>query len=59
MKYKVYSKIYIPNIGECNHEHIQEFDEDLNVFGRVLEYHKYMYKTFPKCDFELVKIEKA
>lgn len=58
-RYKVLSEVYISGIGNCKHEHEQEFDEDLNVFGRVLEYHKYMYKTFPKCDFRLIKAEEV
>ena len=53
--YKVISKVVVPSIGVITDEHTQEFRDDLNVFGRVLEYHKYMYSTFPSCKFELLK----
>ena len=55
MRFKVESEVIIKGIGTCRHEHIQDFSEDLNVFGRVLEYHKYMYKTFPDCQFKLIR----
>lgn len=55
MKYEVLSEVIIPSIGTLKHEHTQSFDDDSNVFGRVLEYHKYMYRTFPNCKFRLIK----
>ena len=29
------------------HTHVQEFADDSNVFGQVLEYRKYINETFP------------
>lgn len=55
MRFKVESEVIIEGVGKFCHEHEQEFDDNLNVFGRVLEYHKYMYRTFPRCEFRLIK----
>ena len=55
MKFKMESEVYIDGIGKMTHTHTQEFADDSNVFGRVLDYHKYMYQTFPNCDFRLIK----
>lgn len=55
MKFKIESEVYVDGIGKMKHSHTQEFANDSNVFGRVLEYHQYMYKTFPKCEFRLIK----
>ena len=54
MKYDIVSEVIVEGIGKMKHEHTQVFDDDSNVFGRVLEYHHYMYKTFPKCEFKLI-----
>lgn len=55
MKFDIISEVFINGIGKMRHEHTQEFSEDSNVFGRVLEYHQYMYKAFPNCEFKLIK----
>lgn len=55
MKFEIKSEVIVSGIGKMKHTHIQEFADDSNVFGRVLEYHRYMYKTFPQCDFCLIK----
>jgi len=34
--------------------YIEEFDDNENVFGRILKYHERMYKTFPGCEFKLI-----
>ena len=39
----------------CRHEHEMEFEDDENVFGRILKYHKYMEETFPGKEFKLIK----
>ena len=54
MKFKMESEVIIEGIGKVKHTHVQIFDDNTNVFGRVLEYHQYMYKTFPKCEFKLI-----
>ena len=59
MKCKIIIKVNIDGIGKITHEHFQEFDDSENVFGRILEYHQYMYKTFPKCSFEIVSCEEV
>lgn len=55
MKFEMVSEVFISGIGKVRHEHTQEFADDSNVFGRILEYHQYMYKTFPNCEFNLIK----
>lgn len=57
MKFDVESEVYVEGIGIMRHNHTQEFADNSNVFGRVLEYHQYMYKTFPNCPFKLTKAE--
>lgn len=58
MKFEITSEVIIPGIGKANHTHIQEFEDDSNVFSRVSEYHKYMHTTFPECEFRLVEARK-
>jgi len=55
MKFKVESVVFVKGIGRMKHSHTQEFTDDSNVFGRVLEYRQYMRKTFPNCEFRLIK----
>lgn len=55
MKFHIESEVCVDGIGKMHHSHTQEFADDSNVFGRVLEYHQYMYKTFPKCEFRMIK----
>lgn len=57
MTLKIKSEVVVDGIGKMRHEHTQEFADDSNVFGRVLEYHQYMYNTFPKCEFRLISAE--
>lgn len=42
----------------CKHENVMEFEDDENVFGRVLKYHKYMRETFPGREWRLVKADR-
>lgn len=58
MVFNITSEVMVKGIGKMYCQHTQEFADDSNVFGMVLEYHQYMYKTFPKCKFKLVKIER-
>ena len=55
MKFEVLSEVIVEGIGKMKHTHTQEFADDSNVFGRALEYHQYMYRNFPKCEFRLIK----
>lgn len=55
MKYDIVSEVIVEGIGKMKHEHTQAFEDNSNVFGRVLEYRRYMYKTFPHCDFRIIK----
>lgn len=55
MKFKIESEVIVEGIGKAKHSHTQEFADDSNVFGRVLEYHKYMHETFPGCEFRAIK----
>ena len=55
MKFEMVSEVTIKGIGKVKHTHTQEFDDNSNVFGRVAEYHEYMYKTFPQSEFRLIK----
>ena len=59
MKFQITTEVYVPRLGKMNHTHVQEFDDDSNVFGRMYEYRQYIYKTFPNCDFKLIKATKA
>ncbi len=52
MKFKIISEVDIFGIIYTD-EYIQEFSDDSNVFGRVLEYHQRMYKKFPNKSFKL------
>lgn len=56
MKYIIDSVVVIDCNRKCKFSHVQEFSDDLNVFGRVYEYHKYMNRLFPNYDFKAVKI---
>lgn len=55
MKFEIESEVVVEGIGKMKHTHTQEFEDDSNVFSRVLDYHKYMYRTFPKCEFKMIK----
>lgn len=57
MKYRITSEVRVGGIGKVKHIHEQAFSEDENVFGKILEYHKYMRKTFPGCEFELKEVK--
>lgn len=54
MKFKIESEVYFEGLT-MHDEYIHEFDDKSNVFGRVLEYHQRMYKTFPGLEFKLIK----
>lgn len=54
MKYEVVSSVNVFGIIFTD-TYIHEFDDDSNVFGRVLEYHKRMHEVFPHKEFKLVK----
>ena len=55
MLFDIETEVYINGFGKANHKHTQEFADDSNVFGRVLEYHQYMEKVFPGCEYKLIK----
>ena len=57
MKCRIISEVSVRGIGKIKHIHEQIFSEDSNVFGKILEYHKYMRKTFPGCEFELKEVK--
>ena len=52
MKFKIVSKVDL--LGGMKHEYIHEFPDDSNVFGRVLDYHEHMRKTFGNRKFEMI-----
>jgi len=54
MIFDIESRVTIEGIGNVTHKHMQEFNDNSNVFGRVYDYHQYMKKTFPNCNFEMV-----
>lgn len=54
MIFKVQSEVNVCG-HTMKHEHTMEFDNDSNVFGRVLAYREYMKKTFPECEYRLIK----
>ena len=53
MMFKIKSRVNISGMW-ANYEHEQWFNDSLNVFGRVYEYHLYMMKLFPNCKFEFI-----
>ena len=59
MKFRIFSEVSIAGVGKVKHEHIQEFSDDSNVFGRVLEYREYMLRTFRGCEFKLILAERV
>ena len=58
MKFEVKSRVNIMGM-KSTHEHVQEFRDDSNVFGRALEYRQYMRQTFPGCEFELISAKEV
>lgn len=57
MKFKIKSKVNVDGIIVID-EYVQEFDENENVFGRILIYHKRMQKIFPDCKFDLIQAKR-
>ena len=58
MKFRIFSEVSIAGIGKVKHEHVQEFSDDSNVFGRALEYRECMRRMFRGCEFRIVRAEK-
>ena len=54
MTFETVSNVTIPGVGKITHRQDIVFDDDTNVFGRVLEYRQKMRELFPGCDFELI-----
>ena len=54
MKYEIKSIVNLFGMN-CTDTYIEEFDDDENVFGRVLKYHQRMYRAFPHCEFKLIE----
>ena len=59
MRFKMESEVIVKGIGTIRHTHEQTFESDSNVFGRVLEYRQYMYKTFPNCKYRLIEAKEV
>ncbi len=53
VKWEIVSKVYRAGI-EWTDRYVQEFDENENVFGRVLIYHKRMEKVWNNAPFKLI-----
>ena len=54
MTFETVSTVIIPGVGKVTHRQDMVFDDDSNVFGRVLEYRQKMRELFPGCNYELV-----
>lgn len=54
VKVKIFSEVDFDGII-IKDEYIQEFEDDENVFGKVLKYHQRMHKVFPNREFKLIK----
>ncbi len=54
MKFRIKSEVMLFGM-KFTDEYIHEFPDDSNVFGRVLEYHRRMEKTFPNMPFKLIE----
>lgn len=55
---RVYSAVNMCGLI-CRHQHVMEFEDDENVFGRILKYHQYMEETFPGKEWKLIKTERV
>lgn len=56
-KFKIISKVKIEGLN-IKDEYVQEYNDDENVFGKMLLYHQRMKKIYPNCDFELIKAKR-
>ena len=54
MKFEIKTEVKIPSVGVTTHKHTQEFADDSNVFGRVIEYREYIRRLFPNCEYKLI-----
>ena len=54
VKVKIFSEVNVDGM-KIKDEYVQEFDDNENVFGRVLIYHQRMQKVFPNCEYKLLK----
>ena len=59
MTFEVKSEVIIPAVGKLIHEHRQDFPKNSNVFGRVLEYRKYMENVFPGCKYTVISARRV
>ena len=59
MTFETVSTVTIPGVGKVTHRQDMVFDDDSNVFGRVLEYRQKMRELFPGCDYELVSTKQT
>ena len=55
MIFDIETEVYIEGIGTAKHYHTQEFADDSNEFGRVIEYREYIHRIFPNCDYKLIQ----
>lgn len=54
---KIMSEVIIFGL-KSRYEYVEEFDDNENVFGRILKYHQHMEETFPNKEWRLVKVER-
>ena len=52
-KFEILSEVYYGDFA-IKDRYIETFNKDENTFGRILKYHKRMYKTFPNREFKLI-----
>lgn len=59
MKFIIRTEVTVPTVGKFNHEHMQEFADDSNEFGRVLEYREYIHRMFPERNYKLIEAKEV
>ena len=55
VKVKIKSQVDLGGIKVID-TYIEEFDDNENVFSKILKYHERMHKIFPNCEFKLISI---
>ena len=51
--------VIIPDVGKSHYATDLEFDDNSNVFGRVLDFRNHMREVFPGCEYKLIKAKQV
>ena len=58
-KWAFKAEVNIPRVGKVTHSHELTFDDNENVFGRVLGFREHMHKTFPNYEYKLIEAKEV